>query len=177
MILYIVLIVILLFVLAELFIITSEFVAYLRTRVPFVPTHAKDIEVIVKELKISSKDVFYDLGSGNGKVIFLVEKLSGAKVLGFELSWWTVLYAKIKALIIHSRAKFKNNNFFKQDWSGANIVYCYLYPPLMARVEKKFKEEMKPGSMAIVRDFPFPTMMHTEKYFLPKDHEIYIYRV
>ncbi len=177
MILYTVLIVILLFVLIELFVIISEFVAYVRTRVPFVPTHTKDIEVIVKELKISSSDVFYDLGSGNGKVVFLVEKLSGAKVIGFELSWWTVLYAKIKAAVTGSKAKFINRNFFNQDWSGANIIYCYLYPPLMARVQEKFMSQMKPGSMAIVRDFPFPTMAHSEKYFLPKDHEIYIYRI
>ena len=164
------------FVLLILFVITSSFIGFLLTRVPFVPTYASDIKFIVDKVGITSKDNFYDLGSGNGKVVFLVEKLSGASVTGYELTWWTHLWAQIKKVFIRSRAHFKNQNFFKADLSGANIIYCYLYPPLMGRVEDKFKAEMKPGSLAVVRDFPFPNMPYQAKYYLPKKHEIYVYR-
>lgn len=160
-----------------LFVVFSELVAFIRTRVPFVPTSQSDIEFIVNKLSISPKDTFYDLGSGNGKVVFLVEKLSGAKVRGFELSWWTIIFSKLKAKFIKSKAKFSNKNFFNEDWSEASIIYCYLYPPLMGRIEDKFKKELKPGSIAIVRDFPFPNLQHTEKFFLPKKHEIYVYKL
>jgi hypothetical protein len=172
----VVLLLFLLFALLILFVVFSEFVAFVRTRVPFVPTSKNDIEFIVKKIGINSQDTFYDLGSGNGKVVFMVEKMSGAKVKGFELSWWTILFSKIKAKIKKSNAKFAAKNFFNEDWSEANIIYCYLYPPLMGRIEAKFKSQMKPGSIAIVRDFPFPTMRHSEKYFLPKSHEIYVYK-
>ena len=67
------------------------------------------------------RDVFYDLGSGNGKVVFLVEKLSGAKTKGFEQTLWTHWWAKLKGLIIQSRAEFVNRNFFKTDWAGGVI--------------------------------------------------------
>jgi hypothetical protein len=163
-------------VIVLLFVILSEFIAFVRTRVPFVPTHAGDIRFIVKKLRIAPSEVFYDLGSGNGKVVFLVEKLSGARAVGFELSWWTVLYAKIKAKIKGSRVKFLNKNFFKQDWSAANYIYGYLYPPLMRRVRDKFLSDCKPGTIAIIRDFPLPDIKPEEIYYLPKDHEIYIYR-
>jgi hypothetical protein len=183
-----------------LFVIFSEFVAFLRTRVPFVPTHAGDIEFIVKKLGITSADTFYDLGSGNGKVVFLVNQLTGAKCVGFELGWWTVLFAKIKNLFYNPSqpplwkrggataatpsfskegvggVKFRNQNFFKADWSGANYIYAYLYPPLMGRVEEKFLADCKPGSIAIIRDFPFPNMPYSDKFYLPKKHEIYIYK-
>ena len=175
-----------------LFIIASAFVGFLITRVPFVPTYTGDIKFIVDKLHISSKDVFYDLGSGNGKVVFLVEKLTGARVTGYELTWWTHLWAKIRLKIQDlgfkikhgnpaespsKRISFSNKNFFKQDWSGANIIYCYLYPPLMGKIEEKFVSNMKPGSIAIVRDFPFPNMGYEQKYYLPKDHEIYVYKL
>ncbi|HYV33551.1 MAG TPA: hypothetical protein VE973_01760 [Candidatus Limnocylindria bacterium] len=166
----------LLFALFLLFVIFSAFLGFLLTRVPFVPTHAGDIKFIVNELKLSPKDVFYDLGSGNGSVVFMVEKLSGAKTKGFEMTWWTHLWARLQALVTGSKAKFVNRNFFNANWSEANIIYCYLYPPLMGKIEEKFKAEMKPGSIAIVRDFPFPTMLHAAKYYLPKEHEIYVYR-
>jgi hypothetical protein len=170
------LILMLLFVLLMLFIITSAFLGFLLTRVPFVPTYKSDIEFIVKKLGITSADTFYDLGSGDGKVVFLVEKLSGARTKGFELTWWTHLLAKIKKLAKRSKAQFINRNFFKQDWSGANYIYGYLYPPLMKRVEEKFLADCKPGSIAIIRDFPLPNLKPTEIYNMPRKHEIYIYK-
>ena len=147
-----------------LFVIFSEFIAFVRTRVPFVPTTAGDIEFIVKKLGISSKDIFYDLGSGDGQVCFLVSKLSGAKCVGFELTWWTYLLARLKRQLTNDKKNidFKNKNFFKSDWSEASIIYAYLYPPLMARVEEKFLQDCKPGSRAVVRDFPFPNLKPTE---------------
>ncbi len=171
------LVLMLLFSFVLMLIITSAFVGFLMTRVPFVSTYESDIKFFVDDLKISPKDVFYDLGSGNGKVVLLVEKLSGAKVKGFERTLWTHWWAKLKKLATGSKAEFSTQNFFNANWSDANIIYCYLYPPLMGRIEEKFKAEMKPGSIAVVRDFPFPNMPHAEKHYLPKKHEIYIYRI
>ena len=167
----------LLFAFAMLVIISSAFLGFLLTRVPFVPTYASDVKFFVDKLGISSKDIFYDLGSGNGKVVLMVEKLSGAKTKGFERTLWTHWWAKLQKLLTHSHAEFSTQDFFKASWSEANIIYCYLYPPLMGRIQEKFKAEMKPGSIAVVRDFPFPNMPHAEKYYLPKKHEIYIYRI
>lgn len=162
-----------------LFIITSAFLGFMVTRVPFVPTTQNDIRFIVKELGISPKDKFYDLGSGNGKVCFLVNELSGASCVGFELTWWTHLWAKIKLKIKNPKAKlqFKNQNFFNADWSEANFIYGYLYPMLMARVEEKFIANCKPGSVAVIRDFPFPNLRAQKIYYLPHEHEIYVYKL
>ncbi len=194
----IVLIIFLVFALAILFVITSAFLGFLMTRVPFVTTYASDVEFFVKKLGLSSSDVFYDLGSGDGKVCFLVNQLTGAKCIGFELTWWTYLLAKIRSKFKNQKSKlqfknhpvirrgarsndgaevkFVNGNFFKYSWSEANIIYGYLFPPLMGRVEEKFLTDCKPGSIAVIRDFPFPRMAYTDKFYLPKKHEIYIYK-
>ena len=167
----------LLFALLLLVVVSSAFFGFLRTRVPFVPTYNSDIKFILGKIKLDSNSVFYDLGSGDGSVVLLVEKLTGAKGVGFELTMWTNLLAKLKARLQGRKSKFYKKDFFKADWSEATVIYCYLYPPLMGRIEEKFKQELKPGGVAIVRDFPFPNMNYSEKYYLPKDHEIYIYRV
>ncbi len=168
----------LLLAIVVLIVITSAFLGFLLTRVPFVPTAAKDIEFVVDELGISGKDIFFDLGSGDGKVVFLVHELSGAKCVGYELTWWTHLLAKIKAMFkgVSPDVQFKNQNFFKQSWSEADYVYGYLYPPLMGRVEEKFLNECKPGSTAVIRDFPLPNLKPVAVYNRPRNHEIYIYK-
>jgi len=166
----------LLFAFFIVFMISSEFLAFLMTRVPFVPTYSSDVEFFVKKLGLSSKDVFYDLGSGNGKVVFLVEKLSKAKVKGFELGLWTILFSKIKKILTNSKAEFVHGSFFKANWSKATVIYGYLYPPLMGRVEEKFLNDCKPGSIAVIRDFPFPNLKPLGIHKMPKKHEIYIYK-
>ncbi len=167
----------LLFALLLLFVVASAFYGFLRTRVPFVPTSKNDIEFIVNDLNVTSKDIFYDLGSGNGKVCFMINRLTGARCVGFELTWWTYLWAKLKASLQNSAIVFKRRDFFAEDWSEATVIYGYLYPMLMGRVEEKFKKDMKPGSRAIIRDFPFPNMRYKKKYYLPKEHEIYLYEL
>jgi len=178
----------LVYALLVLFIIISAFLGFLITRVPFVRTTTADIEFIVRKLNILSKDIFYDLGSGDGKVCLLVNKLTGATCKGFELTLWTHLLAKTKQRWFKSfspfggdarraeRVRFTNQNFFNANWSEANFIYGYLYPPLMGRVKEKFLNECKSGSVAVIRDFPFPGLKPDEVFFMPKDHEIYIYR-
>lgn len=198
----------LVFVVVLLFVVTSAFLGFLITRVPFVPTYSSDIEFIVKKLGISSRDIFYDLGSGDGKVCFLVNQTTGARCVGYELTWWTHLLANIKKWFLQlapspllarqslgdggargdaeaargrevvmrtERVQFKNQNFFKHSWQQANYIYAYLYPPLMGRVEEKFLADCKPGSIAIIRDFPFPNLKPADIHPMPKKHEIYIY--
>jgi hypothetical protein len=177
MILTIFLVLMLVFAFVMLFIITSAFFGFLITRVPFVPTYTSDIEFIVKKFNIQPSQVFYDLGSGDGKVCFLVNKLTGAKCVGFELTLWTHLLAalKLKVKSKKSKVEFRNTNFFKANWQEADFIYGYLYPPLMGRVEEKFLKESKSGSIAIIRDFPFPNLKPQEVIKRPKEHEIYIY--
>ncbi len=170
------LILFLLFTLLVLFVITSALIGFLLTRVPFVPTSKKDVEFLVSKIGISSKDYFFDLGSGDGKVVFLVERLSGARTRGFELTWWTYLLAKLKKLFKGSKAELVNRNFFRQDWSQATVIYGYLYPPLMRGVEEKFLQDCKPGTLAVIRDFPLPTLKPLEVFYRPKNHEIYVYK-
>lgn len=172
-----ILIIFLLFSLLLLSIILSSFLSFLITKVPFVPTKKTEIEYILNQIPITKKDCFIDLGSGNGKVVFLVESTTQAKVIGYETTAWTYLWSMIKKFIIKSNAKFYHKNFLNVSWSNASVIYCYLYPHLMGKIENKFCTECKPGSMAIIKDFPFPKKNPEQILRLPKNHEIYIYKI
>jgi len=178
------------------FVISSALLGFLLTRVPFVRTYTDDIKFFTDRLNLSPKDVFYDLGCGDGKVCFLVNQLTGAQCVGFELVWWTYLLAQLKLKVkseklkiypvksakggtaaqLFNGVKFRNQNFFKHSWAEAGYIYGYLFPPLMSKVEEKFLADCKPGTIAIIRDFPFPNLRPICIYKMPKQHLIYIYR-
>lgn len=160
-----------------LFFITSSFFGFIMTRVPFVPTAARDIRAIAERVPMSNTDIIYDLGSGNGKVAFMLEKITGARTVGFEAMLWTHWYAQLKRLLTGSRAKFVRGNFFKHDWSEATVIYCYLYPPLMTQIGKKVLVECSTGTTLIVRDFPIANWQHVDYFRTHGRHEVFVYKV
>ncbi len=160
-----------------LIIILSEFVNYVQTRVPFVPTSKIDIEDMSKRLQISSEDLFIDLGSGNGKIVFAIENLTGARARGLQRRGWTQSYAKLRKLLTSSKSEFISGNFFDQSWSDATIIYCYLYPHLMNQVAEKALVECRSGTKIVVRDFPIKSLAHKETWRTPSNHEMFLYIV
>ena len=57
----------------------TELLNFVQTHVPFVPTAKKDLIDMIARAGITREDLVYDLGSGNGKVVFTVEQLTGAR--------------------------------------------------------------------------------------------------
>ncbi len=172
----IVLLMFLLFSILLLLIITSAFLAYVMTRVPFVRTPNFDLDRVIELGHVTHQDVVYDLGSGDGKVLFYISKKTGSAGVGFELGTWMHLLAKLKQKFNRTRNRFVRGNFFKHSWSEATVVYCYLYPYLMPIVGEKIKAECQPGTRIVVRDFPIPNLAQRD-YFVRGKHEIFVYVV
>lgn len=160
-----------------LFYLASSFWGFLRTKVPFVPTHVEDIREIAKSLAIDSRHTFFDLGSGSGRVVFLIEKITGARSRGYEFTYFWYLWSVLKKRLLGSRAKFIRGDFFGKNWSEADFIYAYLYPPLMNRVEEKYQADCKPGTVAILRDFSFPNLKPISILKTASNHKIYIYKI
>lgn len=62
---------------------------------PYVPTLKRDLGVLFSYLKLSSKDHFVDLGSGDGRVLAAAAK-SGACVSGVELNPFLVVISRLR---------------------------------------------------------------------------------
>ena len=170
-----ILVLIALFAVALAFIMLTELMVFMRSRVPFVPSPQKNITELVKKLPITKDDYVFDLGSGNGKVIFAIEQLSGARVKGFQFPGWTQVYAKLKGWLSGSRAELVSEDFFKHSWSDATVIYAYLYPFLMRDIGEKAKQDCRPGTRIVARDFFIPTLDLHERWDLGNGHEMFIY--
>jgi hypothetical protein len=155
----------------------TELLNFVQTRVPFVPTAKADIEDMVSRMGITEQDYVYDLGSGNGKVVFAIEQLTQARTKGLQRGGWTQWYARIKAKLIGSQAQFVTGNFFGHSWGEATVIYAYLYPFLMRSVADKAWEECRPGTKIIVRDFYLPEKESVEIWKTPTGHTMYWYEI
>ena len=90
---------------------------------PYVPTKMGEIRKILKLAGVKKGKKFYELGSGDGRVVLEAAKL-GANSYGIEQSWIRVLYSRYKAWQKKlSEAKFSHGNIFGRSYEDADIVY------------------------------------------------------
>ena len=170
------LVIFLIFTIVLLLIVSSALLGFVMTRVPFIRTPSRDIERIIRLGDIREDDTVYDLGSGDGKMVFALTKHTGARGVGFEQTHWTHLLAIIKNKFLGNRNLFLRDNFFDHSWQGATVIYCYLYPPLMRQVGDKIKIDCNPGTRIVVRDFPIPNL-EQRGYHRDGKHELFLYVV
>lgn len=122
---------------------------------PYVPTKMDRIREILKLAGIKKGKRFYELGSGDGRVVFVAAKLK-ADAIGIEQSWLRVIFSKIKASKLNfKKANFIHGNIFSKNYSDADIIYIYLLTKGVKRLEAKLKQELKRGSIIITQTYHF----------------------
>ena len=115
----------------------------------------------------------YDLGSGDGKLLFLASK-KGATAIGLEINPLLVIYATLRAIRIEgshtSMVQIRWKNFWKANLSDADVVFVYLLPWRMERLAAKLKKECKPGTLIVSNSFIFPNWK-----ILREDKKLHVY--
>lgn len=138
-----------------LFFIITGVVALFITRVPSVNVPGKNYHLIFKNLKFRPGDKFYDLGSGNGKVLLEAERY-GLHPIGCELSLLPYLATKLRILSELSKAEVRLGDFFKINLKEADIIYCFLVDKVMPEVKNLIERKAKKGTQVVSYGFRFP---------------------
>ena|SRR5258708_5434640 len=126
---------------------------------PFVTTETILIAPILKKAGLKKGQVFYELGSGDGRVVLEAAKLR-AKAYGVEQSWLRVWYSRLLAHKLRSKMKevevgFFHGNIFDRQYYPVDMVYLFLLPQGIEKLEKKLKKELRAGSIIITQTFHF----------------------
>lgn len=117
---------------------------------PIAITSKSRIKEIIEKSSIAKGGKFYELGTGNGRVISAVGKLPGVEVFGFELS--PIFYAISYLNLLFSGVEnfwLKMSNFFNADLSDADYVFFFLMPAAVEKLKDKLEKELKPGAIVI----------------------------
>lgn len=122
---------------------------------PYVPTKMDNIRRILRFAGVKKGKRFYELGSGDGRVVLAAAKLK-ADAVGIEQSWLRVIYSSYKAWILKlKKAHFYHGNIFYKSYSDADIIYIYLLSKGVKKLEEKLKKELKKGSIIITQTYHF----------------------
>jgi hypothetical protein len=129
---------------------------------PYVPTKDDVASKILSHLKLKKGAKFIDLGAGDGRVVKIARDTFKLNAIGFEVNPMLQIYSKLRYGITLS-----GTNLFKAPISNADIIYIYLFPKLIAKLEKKLTSEAKKGAIIICYSFPIlglsKKLTHTAK--------------
>jgi precorrin-6B methylase 2 len=139
---------------------------------PFVPTSEIKIKRILELAEPRPREILYDLGSGNGEILIRAARDYHVQAIGIEINpilvWWS--QRKVKKAGLEKQIKIYWGNFFKKNFSDANIVIMYLLQPTNNKIEKKLLKELKPGTRIVSESFTFKKIpfikCHSEDKFI-----------
>lgn len=118
--------------------------------VPYLPCPVDDILAFVRELPVQATDEVVVLGSGLGRVVFLVHLLTGAAARGIEIQWHLVERARATAIALHLDVTFDCANLAEVELDGSVL---FLYAPcngeLLARVRDRISALANRRAIAI----------------------------
>lgn len=120
---------------------------------PYVPSKIEKIKKVLKLIKLKNKN-FYELGSGDGRVVLEAVKM-GANAFGIEQSLIRILYSRWQSHQLHLNTHFIHGDIFKQNYTNADIVFIYLLHQGVDKLESKLKKELKKGSIIITQTYHF----------------------
>ena len=121
----------------------------------YVPTPQGVVDAMLKMARVTSKDVVYDLGSGDGRIPIAAALKYGARGVGIDIDPKRTEEAteNAKTAGVVGKVRFATEDMFETDIHEASVVMLYLSPSLNERLIPKLKKELKPGTRVVSHVF------------------------
>lgn len=122
---------------------------------PFVATERRVARRMLEVAGVTSDDVVYDLGSGDGRIPIIAARAFGARGVGIEIDPELVAESREQARIagVADRVEFRQKDLFDADVRDATVVTLYLWPEINVELRPKLLRQLDPGDRIVSHDF------------------------
>ncbi|MBU3723942.1 MAG: methyltransferase domain-containing protein [Burkholderiaceae bacterium] len=120
----------------------------------WVPTNGELVGKMLEAAKVTSSDIVYDLGAGDGNIPITAAKKYGVRAVGIEFNADMAALARRNAQRagVADRVKIINGDIFQENFSEATVVTLYLLPDLNLKLRPTILK-MKPGTRVVSHAF------------------------
>ena len=154
-----------------------------RLQVPFVPTPEPVVRRMLTLANVRAGELVYDLGAGDGRILYSAVKDFDAKAIGIELheSRYEAIAKRIEREHLGNSAGVIRGDFFNIDLSQADVVTLYLLTSVNTMIKPKLERELKAGARVVSHDFPIhgwvPLQVEKVRDKFRNTHMVYLYQV
>ncbi len=128
--------------------------AFAQLRAPDVrydPSLPPIVDAMIELGEVGAQDLVYDLGCGDGRVVFAAVKQRGARGVCVDIDPKRISDARRNARKagVEERIRFLNADLFDTDFSDATVVMLFLWPDLNVKLRPRLLAELKPGTRIV----------------------------
>jgi len=122
---------------------------------PYVPSPPQVIRQMLTLAELKPREVFFDLGAGDGRAVIMAAKDFGARAVGVELREDLVKKAlsTVYEQGLQDRVTIVNGDMFSVDLTSADVVFLYLTTSANEKIKPKLEAELKPGVRIVSHDY------------------------
>lgn len=144
----------------------------------YEPSSPAQTRAMLQLAGVTKKDVVYDLGSGDGRLVITAVKEFGARGVGIDID-----PKRIEESVANARNEkvtdlvtFRNEDLFEANIREATVVTLYLWPWINLKLRAKLWKDLKPGTRVVshlhdMGDWP------PEKTIEVEGHKIYLWTI
>lgn len=127
----------------------------LQSLAPFVPSPQEVVDRMLGLAGVTSKDVVYDLGCGDGRIVITAAKKYGARGVGVDIDPQRIAEsnANAKKEKVEHLVTFQLEDAMAVDVSPATVVTLYLLSSSNLKLRPKLTKELKPGARIVSHAF------------------------
>jgi SAM-dependent methyltransferase len=143
---------------------------------PYVGTAPATVDAMLKLARTKRKDVVYDLGCGDGRIVIAAAKRYGSRGVGIDINPERVREAQANAHRegVENLVTFRVGDVYDADVRSATVVMLYLLPEMNLKLRPKLKSELKPGARIVTHDFAMGNWRPKKQSCINGDH-IYLW--
>ena len=149
---------------------------------PFVATPMLVLDKMLAMAEVTARDVVYDLGSGDGRIILRAAEKYGVKAVGVELDGHLVQESRRKAreLNLEELVTVIQGDLLQTNLQSATVVTIYLLPEANKKLRPLLERDLRPGSRVIAHHTRIPGWRPAREEAVrvgDNTHVLYLYRI
>jgi ribosomal protein L11 methylase PrmA len=123
---------------------------------PYSPTPMDVVARMLKLAGVGSRDVVYDLGCGDGRIVIEAARIHGARAVGIDIDPGLIAQANANARKagVEDRVTFRVQDAMTVDVSDATVVTLYLLAASNVKLRPILTRSLRPGARIVAHNYP-----------------------
>ena len=124
-------------------------------RAPYVSTPPDVVDRMLALAKVTSRDVVYDLGCGDGRIVIAAAQKFGARGVGVEIDPARIYEAEANAKRagVEKLVKFRLQDALETDVSDATVVTLYMISAINVKLRPILTRQLPKASRIVSHSF------------------------
>jgi hypothetical protein len=143
---------------------------------PWRPTSTERIRRALEMVRLQPREVLFDLGAGDGRVLVMAAREYRANAVGIEISPLHCQFSRLLAWVnkVGDMVSIRRADFYSADLKTADVVFAYMTSLQVTRLRPHLESQLRDGSRVVTISFDIDGW---EPQAVDRDQLIFMYQM